>query len=139
MSKPFDAVGKELLQADPAAWTALLGVVRPADRIELVDTDLATVSAAADKVLLIKDEPNWLMNVEFLSWCDPEAQRQLLAYSGLLQRRHALAVASVLVLLAPKADSRAFTGAYDVATPLGPAWQFRHLCCDCGDCRRNRS
>jgi predicted transposase YdaD len=126
VAKPYDVAGKELLQADPAAWTEFLGVPRPPERVELADTDLATISAAADKVLLIKDDPHWLMNVEILSSCEPEAPRQLLAYSGLLQRRHGLAVASVLVVLAPKAESPAYSGAYEVRPPFGPAWDFRY-------------
>ena len=40
------------------------------NRIELRDSELSTITAAADKVLLIKDEPNWIVNVEFLSWPD---------------------------------------------------------------------
>ncbi|HEY2909417.1 MAG TPA: hypothetical protein VGI99_04185, partial [Gemmataceae bacterium] len=70
MSKPYDAAGKELLQSDPVGWAALLGIVRPPERIELRDSELSTITAAADKVLLIKDEPNWMLNVEFLSWPD---------------------------------------------------------------------
>ena len=126
MSKPYDATGKELLQSDPVAWAAFLGIVRPANRVELVDSDLSTVSAAADKVLLIKDDPNWIANVEFLSWCDSGAPSQMLMYSGLLQRRHKRAVASVLVVLAPKADSPAFTGVHAVHPPFGPGWDFRY-------------
>ncbi len=126
MSKPYDATGKELLQSDPVAWAAFLGIVRPADRVKLVDSDLSTVSAAADKVLLIKDDPNWIANVEFLSWCDSGSPLQMLMYSGLLQRRHKMAVASVLVVLAPKADSPTFTGVHAVAPPFGPGWNFRY-------------
>ena len=126
MSKPYDAAGKELLHSDPAAWAALLGIDCPADRIQLIDTDLSTVSSAADKAILFKEERPWVMNVEFLSWPDRQAPRQLLAYNALLQRRHELPVASVLVLLAPKALHGDFSGELDVPTPFGPEWSFRY-------------
>jgi hypothetical protein len=37
MSKPYEAAAKELLQSDPAAWTALLGAVRPSHLVEVID------------------------------------------------------------------------------------------------------
>lgn len=125
MSKPYDATGKELLQSDPVGWAAFLGVVRPPDRIELRDSELSTITAAADKVLVIKDDPPWLLDVEFQSWSDSGAPRQLLMYNGLLQEKHKVPVASVLVVLAPKAESSAYTGTFAVRPPFGPAWEFR--------------
>ena len=126
MSKPYDATGKHLLEADPAGWAALLGVVRPPAKVVLADSELSTVSAAADKVLRIDDAAPWLVDIEFQSWSDAGAPRQLLMYNGLLHERHKLPVASVLVVLAPRADSPAYSGVYAVAPPLGPAWAFRY-------------
>ena len=126
MRKPYDATGKELLRSDPVGWAAFLGVVRPADRVELKDSELSTVTAAADKVLLIKDDPPWLLDIEFQSWSDTGAPRQLHMYNGLLQERHKFAVASVLVVLAPKADSPAYSGVFATCPPFGPAWEFRY-------------
>ena len=122
--KPFDAVSKELLQLDPAGWAAFLGVVRPADRVVLRDSELSTVTAAADKVLVIEDDPPWIIDVEFQSSRELSVPRQLLKYSALLHDRHRVPVASVLVLLHREADSPAYSGRYPVAPPFGPAWEF---------------
>jgi predicted transposase YdaD len=124
VSKPFDAVSKELLQLDPAGWAAFLGVVRPADRVVLRDSELSTVTAAADKVLVIEDDPPWIIDVEFQSSREPSVPRQLLKYNALLHDRHKLPVASVLVVLTREADSPVYSGRYSVAPPLGPRWEF---------------
>jgi hypothetical protein len=124
VSKPYDATGKELLQTDPVGWAAFLGAVRPPDRVKLIDSDLSTVTAAADKVIRIEDDAPWLLDVEFPSWRDPAAPRQLLKYHALLHERHRLPVASVLVVLAADADSPAYSGRYVAAPPLGPALEF---------------
>jgi hypothetical protein len=126
VSKPYDAAGKDLLAADPAGWAAFLGVVRPPDRVDVVDSDLSTVTAAADKVIRVKDDPAWLINIEFQSWRDPAVPWQLLKYNALLHERHGGTVASVLVVLAEKADSPAYSGRLRVAPPLGPAWEFAY-------------
>lgn len=126
MSKLYDATGKHLLEADPAGWAALLGIVRPPSKVTITDSELSTVSAAADKVLRIEDDPPWILDVEFQSWSDTGAPRQLLMYNALLHEKHKLPVASVLVVLAPKADSSAYTGAYSHAPPFGSSWEFRY-------------
>ncbi|QJW93666.1 RpnC/YadD family protein [Frigoriglobus tundricola] len=124
MSKPYDAASKDLLQLDPAAWAGFVGVVRPPDRVALTDSDLSAVTAAADKVVLIRDAVPWLLDIEFQSWRDPTLPRQLLKYNALLHDRHKCPVASVLIVLAESADSPAYTGRYGVAPPFGPAWDF---------------
>lgn len=124
MSKPYDAASKELLQLDPVAWAGFVGVVRPPQCIELTESDLSAVSAAADKVLLIRDEAPWVLDIEFQSWRDPTAPRQLLKYNALLQERYKCPVASVLVVLAEDANTPAYSGRYAVNPPFGPAWEF---------------
>ncbi len=126
MSKPYDATGKELLQMNPSAWAAFLGIVRSSDRVALVDAELSTVTAAADKILLINDDPPWLLDVKFQSWSNRHAPRQLLMYNGLLHEKHERPVASVLVVMAPNADSPAYTGEYQLSAPYGSAWDFRY-------------
>jgi predicted transposase YdaD len=122
--KPYDATAKELLQTDPVGWAALLGVARPPDRVKLIESELSTVTAAADKVIRIEDDPPWLLDVEFQSWRDPAVPRQLLKYNAPLHEKYKLPVASVLVVLAEVASSPAYSGRYPVAAPLGPAWEF---------------
>ena len=124
MSKPYDAASKELLQLDPAAWAAFVGVVRPPALIELTDSDLSAVTAAADKVVWVRDEVPWILDIEFQGWRDPAAPRQLLKYNALLHDRHKCPVASVLVVLAEGANSPTYTGRYALTSPFGPAWEF---------------
>jgi hypothetical protein len=124
VSKPYDAASKELLHLDPVAWAGFVGVVRPPQRIELTDSELSSVTAAADKVLVIRDEVSWILDIEFQSWRDPGAPRQLLRYNALLQDRHTCPVASVQVVLAEHAFSPAYSGRYLVAPPFGPSWEF---------------
>jgi predicted transposase YdaD len=126
VSKPYDATSKELLQSDPAGWAAFLGVVRPPEQVKLIDSDLSTVTAATDKVLRIEDARPWILDVEFQSWRDPSAPRQLLKYNALLHEKHKVPVASVLVVLAEDANSPAYSGRHPIAAPFGPDWEFRY-------------
>ena len=64
MAKPFDVTTKYLLQADPAAWLAVASLV-PDGRVSILDTDLSTVSAAADALIRIEGPEPWLAHLEF--------------------------------------------------------------------------
>ena len=56
MTKPFDAVGKDMIEAAPAGWAAVFGQPRPEHRVWAIDADLsATVTTAADKVIYVDD------------------------------------------------------------------------------------
>ena len=108
MSKPFDAAAKTLLEINPKDWVDFLGL--HADRVEVIDGDIATVTANADKVLRVHSIIPWLINVEFLSWSDPDIATSCLDYSVLLTRKHSLFVHTVLVLLHRKANRKDITG-----------------------------
>ena len=126
MGKPYDATGKELLQSDPVGWASFLGVIREPNRIRLIDSELSTITAAADKVLKIEDSPSWILDIEFQSSRDTGVPQQLLKYNALLQDRHKLPVASVLIVLTEDANSRAYTGTHLVSPPFGLPWEFRY-------------
>ena len=51
MSKPFDATPRGLVEIRTTDWPAFVGVVARA--VEVVDADVSTVTAAADKVLFV--------------------------------------------------------------------------------------
>ena len=61
MSKPFDAAIKRLVEADPTAWLHFLGL--PGEQAELMDADLATVIAEADRILRVTN-PDYLAHIE---------------------------------------------------------------------------
>lgn len=109
MSKPFDATSKDLLEAGPADWLAFLHRP-PAERVEVIDSDLSTVSAAADKVLRVHDPDPGLLHLELQAARDVRLPQRTLRYNVLLDYRHDLPVESVVVLLCPEADGAELTG-----------------------------
>jgi hypothetical protein len=116
MSHPYDASTKYLVQTRLADWLPLSGRTTAAP-VELLDADLATVTAAADRVLRIREDPPWLFHVELQSSRDPDLLTNLHVYNGLLYRQHRLLVRTVLVLLRRSADSADLTGVFTRAFP----------------------
>ncbi|WP_395146554.1 hypothetical protein [Armatimonas sp.] len=55
MAKPFDATTKFLVETHSADWVRLLGL--PYAEAKLLDTDLSTVTAAADTLLRVQTQP----------------------------------------------------------------------------------
>ncbi len=63
-SKPFDATLKDLIEGDSAAWAALAGG-GAALRVTVIDADVSTVTAAADKVIRVEEASgSWLLDLE---------------------------------------------------------------------------
>ena len=125
---PFDATLKDLIESDPAAWSAL-GSDRPARRVTVEDGDVSSVSAAADKVLRVEDDAGvWLHDVEPESGHAAEAPDKLFLYSTLLAHRHGLPVCSTLLLLRPEANASAATGELKRCLPgeAEPYLSFRY-------------
>jgi predicted transposase YdaD len=117
MSKPFDATGKDLIEASPADWLTFLG--RPAGgRARLVDTDLSTVTTTADSLILVEDEPPWVLHLELQSNWDDTLPGRLPKYNVLIGERHDCAVATVLVLLREEANSPRLDGLWRRGDPL---------------------
>jgi predicted transposase YdaD len=111
VSKPFDATLKGLLEASPSDWPVLAGLPRAA--VEVIDADISTVTGAADKVLRVRGQPDWIMHVEFQSGPDRSLPRRTHVYNALLEDRHELPVRSLVVLLAPSANLSNLTGTYE--------------------------
>jgi predicted transposase YdaD len=112
----FDNTTRYLLQAYPADWLAFLGLA-PAGTVAVVDSNLSTVSAEADKVVRVEGVTPWIAHLEFQTSYDPTMGRRLVRYNAMLHLQHELPVVSVLVLLRPEADGRAIGGTYRVALP----------------------
>ena len=64
----------------------------------------------ADRVLLVREAPAWLLNVELQASRDADLLFNLPAYNVLLAREHRMLVRTVLVLLRQTADQPELTG-----------------------------
>jgi hypothetical protein len=70
MSHRYDAGTKYLVENRLADWLPLCGRTVTA-QFELISADLSTVTAAADRVLRVDEEPPWLFQLELQSGRDP--------------------------------------------------------------------
>jgi predicted transposase YdaD len=111
MSKPFDATFKHLLENYPADWLRISGLTAQGT-IEIVDADLATITAESDKLLRVNDPTPWMLHLEAQSSYDVGLPGRVHAYNTLAHRRHGLLVRSVAVLLRKEASGRAINGIY---------------------------
>ncbi|MCC2667716.1 MAG: hypothetical protein K0Q72_187 [Armatimonadetes bacterium] len=116
MSKPYDSVFKDLLERDPAGWVRLaLGSL--SGEALIVDSDISTVSGAADKVVLISGAVPLVVHFEaFASW-DASIQVRGMHYNSTHHRRHLVPVHSVFLVMRPEADHPSLTGEYRVIVP----------------------
>lgn len=117
-SKPFDATSKELLELDPAAWLEYVHIRVPdPDTIEVIDADLSTVTAEADKVIRIGGLSPRIIHVELQASHDPNLAERILRYNVLLDYRHKVPVRSTVVLLRKQAEGPGSTGVYERKIP----------------------
>jgi hypothetical protein len=116
----FDVSTKELIWDDPVAWIDGFGI-GPSGPVEVIDSDITTMSAAADKVIRIGfggDNP-YLVNIELQSSHDADMARTLWYRQVALDYRHNLPVLTILVLLRKEANSPSLTGIYERYVPDG--------------------
>jgi predicted transposase YdaD len=114
MPGPYDATTKYLVETYPRDWLSYLGIPTTG-RVTVIDADLSTVTAEADKVLRIEEPEPIVVHLEFQSSYDRTMGRRLFRYNGMLHHDHEVPVLSVVVLLRPSADGPAMSGAYHVA------------------------
>jgi predicted transposase YdaD len=107
--KPFDAATKQLVELSPGDWLAYLGL--SGSGAELIEAEVSTVAAQADRVLRVQSEPSpYLAHVEFQASYAADMGERMLRYNVLLRYRDGPPVRSVLVLLRRDADGPAMTG-----------------------------
>jgi predicted transposase YdaD len=109
MPFPIDATSKHMVRARPADWIALSGLP-PGTSLEVVDTDLSTVSRAADKLIRVLGPQPYVAHVEFQSGYDPRLDRRVLVYNVLAEDRLDMNVFSVVFLLRPETLGTGVTG-----------------------------
>ena len=106
MAKPFDASTKELFHRYPRDWLALIGWPSPSadGQMTIVDSDLATVSRTADKLLRVDGVGTpYIAHFEFQSNRDAGLDWRMLQYNVLARIQHERPVRSVAILFKPEA------------------------------------
>lgn len=123
--RPYDVSVGHLIELDPEGWLDWIGL--PADGpVESVETDVSTVLAEVDKVLLVRGPKPWLAHIEIQSSRDPHLPARLLQYFGLLhyknleRARIAARIETAVVLLRPEADGPELRGTYAPQGTSGP-------------------
>lgn len=114
MSKKFDAILKHLSEQYPQDWARFAGVSGP---VTVIDADISTVTAAADKVLRVESAKPWILHLEFQASRDVTLPRRLLHYNVLLGIRHELPIRTQVILLRPDADGKELTGQVEWRIP----------------------
>ncbi len=107
MAKPFDVATKYLVETDPLAWVKFLGL--PGASAELMEADLSTIVAEADRILRITD-PDYLAHLEMQAAYKPDVGDRIFFYNAVTYYKYRLPVDSSVILLRKEADGPAMTG-----------------------------
>lgn len=113
-----DVSAKELIWDRPATWVDQFGTGPPGP-VSVVDSEITTLTASADKVLRVDAPTPYLVDLEPHSYHDAELARKLWYRQVALDYRHHLPVLTVLILLRKEADSPGLTGMYERQLPDG--------------------
>ncbi len=119
MSKPFDVSTKQLVEIDPIAWVRLMGL--PGESAELINADLSTVVADADRILRVHD-PDYLAHFEMQASYKVDIGERLLLYNVVAHYKYRKNIESVLLLLRRSADGPSASGTVAYA---GLRFQYR--------------
>lgn len=115
MSKPYDASTKFLLETFFPDWLVLAPL--PGTKAEVIDSDLSTITASADKVLRVIEPEPWILHLELQASRDEDLSRRVHWYNALLEYRHEVPVHSLVVLLRREAWSSDLTGSFERVLP----------------------
>jgi len=102
---PFDVATKELVWEAPSAWLERFGII-PTEPLEVIDSDITTLTAAADKVIRVAGPEPYLVNIELQSYHDTDLARTLWFRQTALDYRHDLPVLTVLMLFCNESPAR---------------------------------
>ena len=87
--------------------------------VDVIDSDITTLTASADKVIRVSEPEPYLVNIELQSYHDSDLVRTLWYRQVALDYRHNLPVLTVVVLLRKEANSPHLTGRYERKVPDG--------------------
>ena len=109
---------RSLLEKYPADWLNQLGLIH-GEPVRVMNSDLSSVTAEADKVIRVEGAEPWLVHIELQTGYDSTLPRRLLRYNALLNLKHDLPVHTVAILLHPGADGPELTGVLRQQSPDG--------------------
>ena len=109
----YDVSTKELVWDGPAAWLERFGIGPPGP-VEVIDSDITALTAAANKVVEVGGPEPYLVNLELQSSHDKDLVETTWFRQAALYYRHRLPVLTVLVLLRREANSPSFTGSFEI-------------------------
>jgi hypothetical protein len=108
----------EIYELGPAAWLEFYGIPVPdPGLVDVIDSNLSTITAEADKLVRVRGPQPFIVHSEFLSARVPGYPSQAHWYNTLARRKHGVPVWSVVVLLRPAADGPELTGEYELEFP----------------------
>lgn len=112
---PFDVTMKDLIDDNARAWAERFNPYPVLD-VAVLDADVSTVTARADKVLRVREVGGGecLLNIEAEGRHAADVPDRLLHYAVLLRHHHELPVRSVVILLRASANASAVTGMLEV-------------------------
>ncbi|MGP0064811.1 MAG: hypothetical protein ACLQGP_14585 [Isosphaeraceae bacterium] len=113
-----DVSAKELIWEGAAEWLERF-TTGPIGSVTIIDSNITTMTADADKVLKVESPNPYLLVLEPHSYHDLTLLRRLWYRQVALDYRHNLPVLTVLVLLCKEANSPGLTGSYDRQMPDG--------------------
>jgi predicted transposase YdaD len=114
MRKPFDATMRKLIEMGPAAWLRFLHVmITDPNRVRVIDSNLSTVTAEADKVLWVDEPEPRIEHIELQAGRDVGLPGRVHYYNTSLGRAHDVPVHSTIVLLRPAADGPDVKGIHE--------------------------
>jgi predicted transposase YdaD len=117
--RPYDVSVSYLIELDPHGWLDWIGL--PADGpVESIESDVGTVLAEVDKVLLVNGPRPWIAHIEIQANRDPRLPARLLQYFGLIHYKRPERIETVVVLLRPEADGPELVGKYAPQGDSGP-------------------
>ena len=116
MATPFDATTKTLVDFRPEDWLRFLGL--DFTDCQVIDSDLATVSTEADRLIEVQGETPFVAHIEFQSGHDGATiPERLLRYNGIAVLKTGRSVLSYAILLKPEADSPRLVGVLELTRP----------------------
>jgi hypothetical protein len=119
--KAYDVTLKDLFDQDLPDLGRRFGHLGN-EPLRVLESDLATTTAAADKVLRVGGREPWILHLEFQARRRQRFAEYLHLYNTLVEHKHRLPVDTVAVLLQPKADAPALNGVLEKRLPGRPPY-----------------